>query len=267
MRQPLNNGRLTFLRWIMTFARHVKYASILSLPFRQPFTSIGVLLTAGIPILAGCAHCQVATIYKPLVHRDSQFRIDPGVPTHVGVTLEGMPFTIAVCGERYLAPPGDTVALCISVELDAEDALRFSEPTVTIETGGSPPKAISMTAVEYEIHCWVEKGKRSCTSSEESPIAGQVTKVSGTGTIDRYAFDPAFEFRGARDTLHEGAWFGYRSAGKRNYFVRTLSIPVPKGAELTVQLPEMILNGQVLTPPELKFHAVTEEVCRMLPLT
>ncbi len=228
--------------------------------------SIGVVLTAGILVLAGCAHCQVAAFYKPFEDGDNRLRIDPGVPTHVGITLGTVPFTIAVCGERYLAPPGDTVALCISLELDAEDALRFSEPTATIATGGSPPKALSMTTVEYEILCRVEKGKRTCTSSEESPIAGPVKKVSGTGAIDRYAFDPASEFYGARDTLHEGAWFGDRATGKRRYLIRTLSIPVPKGAELTVQLPEVILNGQVLTSPALKFRAVTEEVCRMLPL-
>ncbi len=266
MRQPFDNGRLSLLRWIMTLALCVKYKSITSLPFRRPFMSIGVVLSAGILVLAGCAHCQVATFYKPLGHGDSRLRFDPGVPTHVGITLGDVPFTIAVCGERYLAPPGDTVALCISLQLDAMDALRFSEPKATIATGGSPPEAISMTAVEYEILCRVVKGERTCTSSEDSPIAGPVKKVSGTGALDRYAFDPAFEFHGAGDTLHEGAWFGVRPTGKRRYFVRTLSIPVPKGAELTVQLPEVILNGQVLTPPALKFRAVTEEVCRMLPL-
>lgn len=227
---------------------------------------INVVLIASVLFLAGCSHCQVATFYKPFTSGDNRFRTDSGSPTYVGITLGDVPFTISVCGDRPLTPPGDTAALCIALELDAADSLQFSEPTVTIGTDASHHKAVAMTTVEYEISCRVEKGKRICSSTEESPIAGPVRQVPATGGADRFAFDPTFEFRGAKDTLHEGAMFGHRSKGKRKYYIRTITIPVQRGAELSVLLPEVILNGRVLKVPMVKFRAVTDEVCRLIPL-
>lgn len=227
---------------------------------------IGIALIAAVLFLAGCANCQVASFYKPSTHGDSRLHSDAGLPTYVGFSLGEVPFSVAVCADRYLAAPGDTLALCIFMDLGAASSLRFSVPTVTIAVGSSPPAAVSLAAVEYEILCRVENGQRTCTSTEESPIAGPVRKVAAKGLVDRYAFDPSFEFRGARDTLHEGAWLGHRLAGKRRYAVRTVVIPVQRGAGLSVQLPEMIVNGRAFTPPMLTFRAVTEEVCRMVPL-
>lgn len=224
-----------------------------------------VTLIISLFLLSGCMHCQVATFYKPLAETGTRLRTDSEMPNYAGITLGDVPFTIAVCG-GYLPPPGDTVALCISLELDSTASLRFTEPKVNLGAGASPPKSVPMTTIEYEIYCRVENGERTCTSPEESPVTGPVQKISGKGSVDRYAFDPASEFRGAKDTLHEGAWFGHRLTGKRRYLVRTVPISVQRGAELTAQLPEVVLNGQVLTPPVLKFRAVTEEVCRFVPL-
>ncbi len=230
-------------------------------------TSIALLV--GALLLSGCTHCQVATFYKPSTYGDSRLRTESVMPTDVGIMLGNVPLSIGVCGNRYLAPPGDTVMLCISLELDEATTFRFAESMVSLEAGLSAPKAVSMTSVEYEIFCQVVEGKRRCTSNEESPVVGAVNavnKVSSVGTVDRYAFDPALEFRGAMDMLHEGAWFGHRLTGKRRYYVRTVSTPILRGAELSVQLPEVIINGNAFTPPKLNFRVVTEEVCRMVPL-
>lgn len=216
--------------------------------------------------LSGCTHCQVATFYKPSADGNGQLRTEYGTPTHVRMMLGDVPFTIAVCGDRYLVPPGDSVSLCISLELDDATTVRFADAIVNLGVGLSSSKAVSMTSVEYEIFCLVEKGERKCTSSEESPIVGAVKKVSTAGMVDRYAFDPSAEFRGAKDTLLEGSWLGHRLTGKRRYYIRTASMPVRRGTELSVQLPDVILNGTAFTPPKLNFRAVTEEVCRMVPL-
>ncbi len=227
---------------------------------------IGVVLILSVLLLGGCSTCQLATFYKPLMNQDSRWRTDQGLPTHASMTLDEVPFSIAVCADKYLAPPADSVALCLALALDAGKVLRFSEPAVMMAVGSAPPQAVAMMAVEYEIFCRDNKGERICTSTEESPIAGPVDKVSTAGPTDRYAFNPAFEFHGAKDSLHQGAWFGHRSAGKRQYLLRTLTVPAPPGAALSVQLPAVIINGQQLSPPTLKFRAVTEEICRMLPL-
>jgi hypothetical protein len=150
--------------------------------------------------------------------------------------------------------------------LDEVTTLRFVDPNVSLGVGLLPPKAVPMTSVEYAIFCRVEKNIRRCTSSEESPTVGVVNKVSKAGVVDRYAFDPSLEFHGAKDTLHEGAWFGHRLTGKRRYYVRTAAIPVQRGVDLTVQLPTIVINGKAHIPPKLNFRAVTEQVCRLVPL-
>lgn len=227
---------------------------------------ISIALIASVLILSGCAHCQMASFYKPSTSGDSRLRIESGAPNYVSFMLGDVSFTALICGDRYLAPPGETVTLCLSLELDEATTLRFTEPVVRLGAGLSRPKMVSMTSVEYERLCRVEKGERKCTSTEQSPVVGDVKKISTAGVVDRYAFDPGLEFRGAKDTLHEGSWFGHRLAGKRRYYIRTASMPVQRGAELSVQLPDVILNGKAFTPPELNFRAVTEEVCRMVPL-
>lgn len=214
-------------------------------------------------LLAGCTHCQVATFYKAQSEGGTRYYIEPNI---AGFTLSEVPFTIAICSDSYLAPPKDTAALCITLELDPSTSLQFSKPKVILSAGLSPPKEVAMTSITYDIYCHDEHGERICTSSEDSPIAGTVQKLSGNTQINRYTFAPTFEFRGAKDTLHEGAWFGHRLTGKRRYLVRTIPVATQPGAELTAQLPQVIINGRVFTPPTLRFHAVTEEVCRFVPL-
>ncbi|WP_319781457.1 hypothetical protein [Oceanisphaera sp. IT1-181] len=225
-----------------------------------------IALIIGTLTLSGCMNCQVATFYKPSISGDSRLRIDSGVPTYVGITLDDVPMTFEICGDRPLTLPSNTAALCMTLELDDAATFRFIEPRVKFGVGSSLPKTVSMTSVEYEIFCKVENGVRKCTSTEAAPITGDVKRISTMGQLDRYAFDPSLEFRGAKDTLHEGAWFGHRLTGKRLYYIRTVLTPVEQGEELFVQLPEVIINGKVTNLPKLNFRAVTEEVCRMIPL-
>ena len=126
---------------------------------------------------------------------------------------------------------------------------------------------VAIASIEYEVWCRVQAGARICSSSEESPVEGPRTKRPGmTASIDRYVFEPLLAFRGANDTLHEGAMFGQRLSGTRRYLVKTAPMAIGRETPIVIAFPDALIDGQVVALPRLEFQAVTEEVCRLLPL-
>ena len=73
-------------------------------------------------------------------------------------------------------------------------------------------------------------------------------------------------FHGAIDSLHEGAVLGQRLSGTRRYLVETAPITLGTETRISVRFPDVLIDGQRLAVPALQFQAVTEELCRMLPL-
>jgi hypothetical protein len=227
----------------------------------------GITLILGSILLSACTNCRVASFYKALPEGSPQLSASSELPTVMRFAALSVPVTVSVCGGGAVAAPRETITLCIALELGEATSVRFVEPRLAVVVGDTALEEVQMTAIEYEVYCRVEKGERICTSSEEPPIVGTVHKVAGTAPLDKYTFDPALEFRGAKDTLHEGQWFGYRLSGERLYFVRVAPVAVNNGVEFTVRLPQMLVNGQKFSAPILKFRAVTEEICRAVPLS
>jgi hypothetical protein len=73
-------------------------------------------------------------------------------------------------------------------------------------------------------------------------------------------------FRGAADSLEQGSWFGHRLTGRRRYKVRTSTLPIPPARTVLIQMPSVVVNGQMRNFPPVRFDNVTEAVCRPIPL-
>ena len=219
-------------------------------------------------LLTGCSSCHVASYYKPTPDSRKYVQTYTQLPGYAGLKLgDQASAMIAFCGDKYLPAPGSAVQLCISVELANNSTMRFLDGKVQLTAGAMKPAMVEIASIEYEVWCNVQAGTRICSSSEESPVDGPRTKRPGMHAgLDRYLFEPLLAFRGANDTLHEGAIFGQRLIGKRSYLVKTAPIAIGKGTHLVVEFPDVLIDGQTVELPRLEFQAVTEEVCRMRPL-
>lgn len=224
-------------------------------------------LTA-ILLLSGCATCNVASFYKPFPSQESAAQTYSQSPGKVGFDIEQKAFvTVSVCGDRYLPSPGNALTICLAVELAKESAMQFADASVTVVTADGRGQAVPLSAIEYEVFCRVnEIGRKICSSSEQPPVDGPVAKRIISDQLDRYYFEPTLRFQGAADTLHEGSYLGYRPAGRRRYMVRTTVLPIAQGTDITVRLPSIRLDGRTHDVPAIPFRAVTEEVCRIIPL-
>ncbi len=220
-------------------------------------------------LLTGCSSCHVASYYKPTPDSRKYVQTYTQLPGYAGLKLgDQASAMIAVCSDnKYLPAPGSTIQLCMSVELANNSSMRFLDGKVQFTAGAMKPVMVQIASIEYEVSCRVQAGTRICSSSEESPVEGPRTKRPGMHAgLDRYLFEPLLAFRGANDTLHEGAIFGQRLIGKRSYLVKTAPIAIGKETPLVIAFPDVLIDGQIVALPRLEFQAVTEEVCRMIPL-
>lgn len=220
-------------------------------------------------LLTGCSSCHVASYYKPTPDSGKQLQTYTQLPGYAGLPLGRQASAmIAVCGDnKYLPAPGNTIQLCMAVELAANSSMRFLDGKIQLTAGAMKAVMADIASIEYEVWCRVQAGTRICSSSEESPVDGPRTKHPGMSAgVDRYVFQPQLAFRGANDSLHEGALLGQRLSGTRRYLVKTAPIAIGKGSRVVVEFPDVLIDGQRVELPRLEFLAVTEEVCRMLPL-
>lgn len=226
------------------------------------------LLLSLASLLSACSSCQPASYYKPMVDNGKQLQTYAQLPGYVGLTLgDTASAMIAACGDSYPPAPGDRIRLCMSVELASNSSMRFLDGSMQLTAGRAKPVMVQLASIEYEIWCRVgQAGSRVCSSPEESPVDGPRRKAAGSSGTDRYVFDPTLAFRGASDGLHEGAVLGQRLSGTRRYLVKTVPITLGTETRISVRFPDVLIDGQRLAVPALQFQAVTEELCRMLPL-
>lgn len=221
-----------------------------------------LVLVSMVYLLSGCISCQMKSFYQAQAD-DRGVKIYAESPWLAKINVDGVDAWVSVCPEQHPRP--SMIRLCISLELGESTSMRFSEPKLTISTESARSQDVRLSDVEYEIFCQTENDKRTCTSAEESPVVGQLAVRKATNSIDRYAFDSSLEFHGAKDTLHEGQWFGHRLTGKRLYTIKTFPVDVDANGELSVSFPQWVVNGEKFLVPTLKFRPVTKQVCREVP--
>jgi hypothetical protein len=210
---------------------------------------------------SGCSHtCNTETFYKPSNERRTGVETSYYPPTSALFSIKEASFSVGICGDRYITAPSDARSICVTIELGPTDSLKFAQPSLTLRLAPGRSKPIALGDIGYEIFC--NPSSNACTSSQDSPTSSPPRKIHSRTSADRYAFSSALEFRGAADTLHQGAWFGHRLVGKRRYLVRAQVGSFENAQEISVQFPEMLLNGEVFRPPELRYRATTEDLCR-----
>ena len=226
-----------------------------------------LLLLSTLGLLSGCAHyCETSTFYKLDAPAAGIVAADSSSPETGRFTLGPASFTGAICGGRRRGPLSEVVALCVWVEIDDSTVMQLAEPLARLSVGNSSGQIVAIGDIEYHILCSEGQGGRQCSSTEESPISGDVHLVSRDGAVSRYAFASTLAFRGAADTQRQGAWFGHRTVGKRSYLFRTSAQAVKPGSSVEIVLPSVILNGQTYAAPPLRFRVVTQDVCRTVVL-
>jgi hypothetical protein len=213
--------------------------------------------------ISGCSHiCTTENFYKPEAQIGSGVEVSYYPPDSAIFSIKEVPFSVSICGDRYLAPPSAADSVCISVELAPFETLRFNQPNITLSSPVDNKAVFSLGDIEYEIFCRASSSEPQCSSSLDSPTSSPVKQIHSRSSTNRYAFPSNLEFKGADDTLHEGRLLGFRMVGKRRYLIRTRIGTIEGRQYIIIQLPEIILNGKSYTPPELNFKAVTEDVCR-----
>lgn len=228
---------------------------------------LGPCFIAATVFTSACSHtCSTHSFYKPSVQRAAGVELSDYPPDRALFSIKDAAFSVSICGNQYLPPPRVADSVCVVMALGPRDTLRFGEPSLTLLVPGGDKQTLPLGNIEYEMFCQASPQGPRCSSSLASPTSEPVQKLRSNTSMDRYGFSSALAFSGAADTLHEGAWFGVQGVGKRRYLARVQLGSLQDAKELVVQLPKVFLNGEPFMPPELRFTAVTEELCRTLVL-
>lgn len=209
------------------------------------------------------------SFYKPTTEKSAWMIVDPSMPMKATWAVEGNSVVgLSLCGDKYFASVNDRHKLCLSILLASESTWQFTEPDIQLASSQfDGAKKVPMAAIGYPVFCETNStGARICSSSEESPVDGDRTAAKSSGTVTRFSFGPTLKFRGAPDRIEQGAYFGHRLTGVRRYTMVTDYISELNGGVVTIKLAPFDLNGRRVVPPPLVVKAVTEEVCRRVPL-
>ncbi|HET7833043.1 MAG TPA: hypothetical protein VFK88_08780 [Gallionella sp.] len=230
------------------------------------YPAIIVLLAAILSMLSGCVSCRQASFYKSISNQeDHDIRTDFYRPDVANFDVDKRAtFSVSVCGDKYLSPPQEANGLCISVLLAESSVMQLQDTKVLLTSSAGNVLSAPIEFIGYHIFCDTgSAGERHCTSTEVSPIKGTTLVPSKTTVtnLNAYKFAPNLPFTGAADTLEQGAWFGHRLTGWRRYYLNISNVALNGASEISVHLPNVIIDGQVHILPALKFRAVTEEVC------
>lgn len=182
-------------------------------------------------------------------------------------------FYVEIVGEKkvWLVPPSEASALRVSLRLADSAVMRFLDEKISLVGSDGRAAELSIGPIFYHVMCHESQAKgRDCSSSEDSPVAVGAPEVakgywaSGGDFVDVHKFSSKLPFKGAMDTLEEGAWFGHQMRGLRRYFLTLNSSPLSFTSEFSVRLPDVEVNGRIYGLPTLTYRATSEKICRVL---
>lgn len=211
-------------------------------------------------LISGCTTCELKTFYKPDLGKSASLEnFDAG---HIDWKLsKGAHITFAICADK------EKTSICLSVFADEKSIIQFNAQDIFISSGDSTvEEKIKIKSFKYSIFCSIADGIKSCSSSETPPTTPSPIKIETTPIgISTYEFEANQAFLGAKDTLEQGAYFGYRLSGQRHYFANITEFKAfPK--KLTILMPPVRVNGIEHKIDPIIFTLVEESVCRVLPL-
>lgn len=226
--------------------------------------------------LSGCVSCREASFYKYIANDENHsVKTDFGYPNSAYFDVGNKAtFRVGVCGSpNYNSQPKIAEGVCASLLLVEEAVMQFQDTRLILRNSGGEQTVTSIKEINYEILCQRQPtGERTCTSSELSPVKGApptLTKAnwaSNNNFADIYHFAADLPFAGAVDTLEQGAWFGNQMSGRRRYRLYIEPFPLKGVHEFSVHLPNVSIDGQQYVLPVLTFRAVTEDICRIVPV-
>lgn len=234
---------------------------------RKPRIRLSLLLPLLTLLSSGCSHvCHTETFHKPSAPKSSGVNTNSISPSIARFSVKETTFSVAICNKQHIESPKNSASICIAIELDPSDSLQFSRPELTLILPGNSRRTIPIGEITYQIFCPPSRTGPQCSSSLEAPTSPAPQQLETYGYIKEYSFSATLEFKGASDTQYQGALFGHRFLGKRLYHARTHVESFNDAPELTLQLPILLLNGKPISPPELRYHLVTEKLCRTIVL-
>jgi hypothetical protein len=219
--------------------------------------------------ITGCATCNQATFMKPTAITETNgIKLELN-PYAAYLTLaDKVKFTIKSCSAS-----GDS-KLCASIEAPPNTHIRIDNDVVstTILATGQLTN-YKLGAVLYQYTCLTEfKGKRTCSSSEESPTGKPITIVSDreetiyalNGALMEWhsrSFPVTHEFIGAVHIERSTLLRAVSPEKYRSYDFTLIDAPMLNTAPITLKLPKLWVDGQEYILPEFKIATVTEELC------
>lgn len=235
---------------------------------------IQLLIAVAALTISGCMSCQQTDYYK-LIRLEGQKDIDIGHqrPDLAVISINDLlKIDIQTGGERRYSfvPPGQANHLMISLKLADKSVMRFTSDRILLKQAGVDDLVLEINKLSYLISCQSKATNRSCSSSELSPViggtldAGKTKWASGDEFADVYSFSALLPFKGAQDTIDQGAWFGYRMNGWRRYYLSLMPKFQRLAPEFGVQLPDVEIDGVIYHIPVVIFRAVSEPVCRTI---
>ena len=221
---------------------------------------IGALLVA---TLCGCS-CNMKSFYKPVnleVSYDDIGVIE--VEKNIDLIISYAP--VSRLGQN------DEIAMQIyaMLEVGPESKVQFVSDEISIQTPGSIEKrTVQIESIEYTISCPAgKKDWAACYSSNKSPVDCSLKEVpSNYPVFHRYSFSPDCEFSGAIDSEPEGVRYRLFSRDFRRYVLITKSFKMQNPEQVVIQLPSVMLNGQLHHIKPVILKPVREEVCRPIPV-
>jgi hypothetical protein len=238
------------------------------LPSRAlPAGRIGILLLLGAQlVLAGCASCHMAHIYKLHV-------VSPGdVAVHaeqrkVAIGIAGdATLQVGECSGLYEKTQAGVVDLCVLMWVADGRVFQWASVELQATAAGGGSYAWPMGPMQY--HVYYKPDRDALLQPDSLPIVATAAPVRATPGVqhqgrrhDHHEFDASAPFVGAASTAYPAlARLISPTARLRQYMTRS-TVPLPPGRGFLLKLPGARVDGKPYDLPQIEFNHTYEKVC------
>jgi hypothetical protein len=204
-------------------------------------------------------HCHPVTVVKATAERSEVIKVQNSLAI-TKLTLGKATLSIENCFDEKKR------IICASIQPEPGTHVRLgSNEVYTQELSSQRSQTYQIKSIEYEYRCQELKGKRVCSSPEESPT-GYPAKIvkeehrmvyqGGLEEVYKLAFSPETEFVGVVEKSISLPW-----TYVRDYKFTLIDTELLNTPSIKAKLPNIWVDGIEYVLPEINFSTITDDYC------
>lgn len=222
-----------------------------------------------LPFLIGChSFCREEAVYRPRVMVAGGGKAE-ALQTQVVVDLDSLAtLRILECGRSGAEYNPGPMRLCLLIRIEHQHLFQFDSPRVRVTSEAGVGHDLPIGRMNYEIFSLYQRDgteKPDSDPATPTPVPLEIDRGQrhGDGRTDRYSFDAAAPFRGARSTFTCHSPVDRLFAGEfcRRAYIARVELPEDLSRTFIVSLPGTLVDGRLYPNPTIEFAHVRERVC------